>query len=170
MKLSVNGEAREIESGPLTTLLDVLREELTIVSAKASCEEGGCGACTVLIDGEPRRSCLLAVGMLDGAEVTTVDGIGSPDELSPLQQAFTHHYAAQCGFCTPGMLMAAHAYIAGGGTDERAAIQEALVGHVCRCTGYVKIIDAVAAVARGDSFDLSVTAAGTSMTNLGGTS
>jgi aerobic carbon-monoxide dehydrogenase small subunit len=170
MNLSVNGEAREIESGPLTTLLDVLREELTIVSAKASCEEGGCGACTVLIDGEPRRSCLLAVGMLDGAEVTTVDGIGSPDELSPLQQTFTHHYAAQCGFCTPGMLMAAHAYIAGGGTDERAAIQEALVGHVCRCTGYVKIIDAVAAVARGDSFDLSVTAAGTSMTNLGGTS
>jgi aerobic carbon-monoxide dehydrogenase small subunit len=170
MNLSVNGEAREIESGPLTTLLDVLREELTLVSAKASCEEGGCGACTVLIDGEPRRSCLLAVGMLDGAEVTTVDGIGSPDELSPLQQAFTHHYAAQCGFCTPGMLMAAHAYIAGGGTDERAAIQEALVGHVCRCTGYVKIIDAVAAVARGDSFDLSVTAAGTSMTNLGGTS
>jgi carbon-monoxide dehydrogenase small subunit len=170
MNLSVNGEAREIESGPLTSLLDVLREELTIVSPKASCEEGGCGACTVLIDGEPRRACLLAVGMLDGAEVTTVDGIGSPDDLAPLQQAFTHHYASQCGFCTPGMLMAAHAYIAGGGTDDRSAIQEALVGHVCRCTGYVKIIDAVAAVARGDSFDLSVTAAGTRMTNLGGTS
>ena len=93
MNLSVNGEAHEIESGPLTTLLDVLREELSIVSPKASCEEGGCGACTVLIDGEPRRACLTAVGMLDGAEVTTVDGIGSPDELAPLQQAFTHHYA-----------------------------------------------------------------------------
>ena len=170
MNLSVNGESREIESGPLTTLLDVLREELTIVSPKAACEEGGCGACTVLIDGEPRRSCLTAVGLLEDAEITTVDGIGSPDDLAPLQQAFTHHYASQCGFCTPGMLMAAHAYIEKGGSDDRAAIQEALVGHVCRCTGYVKIIDAVAAVARGDSFDLTVTAAGTSMTNLGGTS
>jgi carbon-monoxide dehydrogenase small subunit len=108
--------------------------------------------------------------MLDGADVTTVDGIGTPDDLAPLQQAFTHHYASQCGFCTPGMLMAAHAYIEKGGTDDRAAIQEALVGHVCRCTGYVKIIDAVAAVARGDSFDITVTAAGTGMTNLGGTS
>jgi aerobic carbon-monoxide dehydrogenase small subunit len=170
MNLTVNGESHDVESGPLTTLLDVLREELTIVSPKASCEEGGCGACTVLIDGEPRRSCLLPVGMLDDVEITTVDGIGTPDALAPIQQAFTHHYASQCGFCTPGMLMAAHAYIAKGGTDDRAAIQEALVGHVCRCTGYVKIIDAVAAVARGDSFDLSVTAAGTSMTNLGGAS
>ena len=170
MNLSVNGETHEIESGPLSTLLDVLREELTITSPKASCEEGGCGACTVLIDGEPRRSCLTAVGMLDGAEITTVDGIGSPDDLAPLQQAFTHHYASQCGFCTPGMLMAATAYIEKGGTDDRAAIQEALVGHVCRCTGYVKIIDAVAAVARGDAFDISVTAAGTHMTNLGGAS
>jgi aerobic-type carbon monoxide dehydrogenase small subunit (CoxS/CutS family) len=170
MNLSVNGESHDIESGPLTTLLDVLREELAITSPKASCEEGGCGACTVLIDGEPRRACLTAVGMLEDAEVTTVDGIGSPDELAPLQQAFTHHYASQCGFCTPGMLMAATAYLEQGGTDDRDAISEALVGHICRCTGYVKIIDAVAAVARGDSFDVSVTAAGTSMTNLGGTS
>jgi aerobic-type carbon monoxide dehydrogenase small subunit (CoxS/CutS family) len=170
MNLSVNGVSHEIESEPLTTLLDVLREELSITSPKASCEEGGCGACTVLIDGEPRRACLTAVGMLEDAEVTTVDGIGSPDELSPLQQAFTHHYASQCGFCTPGMLMAATAYLEQGGTDDRDAIAEALVGHVCRCTGYVKIIDAVSAVARGDSFDISVTAAGTSMTNLGGTS
>jgi aerobic-type carbon monoxide dehydrogenase small subunit (CoxS/CutS family) len=170
MNLSVNGEQHEIESDPLATLLDVLREELSIVSPKASCEEGGCGACTVLIDGEPRRACLTAVGMIEGAEVTTVDGIGSPDDLAPLQQAFTHHYASQCGFCTPGMLMAAQAYINTGGTDDRAAIQEALAGHVCRCTGYVKIIDAVAAVARGNSFDVSVTAAGTGMTKLGGTS
>ena len=85
-----------------------------------------------------------------------------------MQQAFTHHYAAQCGFCTGGMMMAAQAYIDGGGDDDREAIQEALGGHVCRCTGYVKIIDAVAAVARGESFDPSVTAAGTAMTNLGG--
>ena len=102
MNLSVNGTSHEIESGPLTTLLDVLREELSIVSPKAGCEEGGCGACTVLVDGEPRRSCLLPVGMVEGAEVTTVEGLGTPDDLAPIQQAFTHHYAAQCGFCTHG--------------------------------------------------------------------
>jgi carbon-monoxide dehydrogenase small subunit len=170
MNLSVNGTPHEIESGPLTTLLDVLREELSIVSPKAGCEEGGCGACTVLVDGEPRRSCLLPVGMVVGAEVRTAESLGTPDDLAPIQQAFAHHYAAQCGFCTTGMLMAAQSYLEHGGTDDRAAIQEALAGHVCRCTGYVKIIDAVAAAARGDSFDMTVTAAGTSMTNLGGTS
>jgi carbon-monoxide dehydrogenase small subunit len=87
-----------------------------------------------------------------------------------VQQAFTHHYAAQCGFCTSGMTLAAHAYVAAGGSDDREAIQQALGGHVCRCTGYVKIVDAVAAVARGDSFDLAVTAAGSDMVNLGGVS
>ena len=140
------------------------------MSPKAGCEEGGCGACTVLVDGEPRRSCLLPVGMVAGSEVRTAESLGTPDDLAPIQQAFAHHYAAQCGFCTTGMLMAAQSYLEHGGTDDRAAIQEALAGHVCRCTGYVKIIDAVAAAARGDSFDMTVTAAGTSMTNLGGTS
>jgi aerobic-type carbon monoxide dehydrogenase small subunit (CoxS/CutS family) len=170
MKLSINGTPHEIESGPLATLLDVLREELSIVSPKAGCEEGGCGACTVLVDGEPRRSCLLPVGMVAGSEVRTAESLGTPADLAPIQQAFAHHYAAQCGFCTTGMLMASQAYLEHGGTDDRAAIQEALAGHVCRCTGYVKIIDAVSAAARGDSFDMTVTAAGTSMTNLGGTS
>ena len=170
MNLSINGTPHEIESGPLATLLDVLREELSIVSPKAGCEEGGCGACTVLVDGEPRRSCLLPVAMVVGSEVRTAESLGTPDDLAPIQQAFAHHYAAQCGFCTTGMLMAAQSYLEHGGTDDRAAIQEALAGHVCRCTGYVKIIDAVSAAARGDSFDMTVTAAGTSMTNLGGTS
>ena len=168
MNLTVNGVEREIESSPLTTLLDVLREELGVTSPKAGCEQGGCGACTVLVGGEPQRACLTPVGMLDGAEVTTAEGLGAPEELAPLQQAFTHHYAAQCGFCTSGMMLAAEAYLRRGGTDDREAIQEALAGHVCRCTGYVKIIDAVAAVARGESFDMTVTAPGTGMTNLGG--
>ncbi len=168
MKLTVNGTSQEIESAPLTTLLDVLREELGVTSPKAGCEQGGCGACTVLVDGEPQRACLTPVGAIDGSTVTTVEGLGAPESLSSLQQAFTHHYAAQCGFCTSGMLMAAEAYIARGGTDDREAIQEALAGHVCRCTGYVKIIDAVAAAVRGDSFDLTVTAASAGMTNLGG--
>ena len=100
----------------------------------------------------------------------TVEGLGAPESLSPLQQAFTHHYAAQCGFCTSGMMMAAQAYIDRGGSDDPESIQEALGGHVCRCTGYVKIIDAVAAVARGDSFDMTVTAPSPGMTNLGGVS
>ncbi len=170
MNLSVNGVEREIESAPLTSLLDVLREELGITSPKAGCEQGGCGACTVLGDGEARRSCLTPVAAVEGASITTVEGIGTPENLSPLQAAFTHHYAAQCGFCSSGMMLAAHAYIDSGGSDDREAIQEALGGHVCRCTGYVKIIDAVAAAARGDSFDLTVTAQGADMVNLGGVS
>jgi aerobic-type carbon monoxide dehydrogenase small subunit (CoxS/CutS family) len=168
VNLTVNGTAHELESAPLTSLLDVLREELGITSPKAGCEQGGCGACTVLVGGEARRSCLLPVGVLDGAEVTTVEGLGSPDDLAPIQQAFTHHYAAQCGFCTSGMMLAAHAYVESGGTDDQQAITEALGGHVCRCTGYVKIIEAVAAAARGDSFDLATTAASPGMTNIGG--
>jgi carbon-monoxide dehydrogenase small subunit len=168
MNLTVNGIAHEIESGPLTTLLDVLREELGITSPKAGCEQGGCGACTVIVDGEARRSCLTPVGSLDGRRVTTVEGLGTPEDLAPVQQAFTHHYAAQCGFCRSGMMLAAQAYIDAGGSDDREAIQEALAGHVCRCTGYVKIIDAVAAAARGDEFDLTVTAPSAGMTNLGG--
>lgn len=168
MNLTVNGVAHAIESGPLTTLLDVLREELGITSPKAGCEQGGCGACTVIVDGEARRSCLTPVGSLEGHSVTTVEGLGTPDHLAPVQQAFTHHYAAQCGFCTSGMMLAAQAYVDGGGSDDREAIQEALSGHVCRCTGYVKIIDAIAATARGDDFDLTVTATSAGMTNLGG--
>jgi aerobic-type carbon monoxide dehydrogenase small subunit (CoxS/CutS family) len=168
MNLTVNGVAHTIASAPLATLLDVLREELGITSPKAGCEQGGCGACTVLVDGAPRRSCLTTAAMVDGSEVTTVEGLGTPENLDPIQQAFTHHYAAQCGFCTSGMMIAAHAYVAGGGSDDSEEIQEALAGHVCRCTGYVKVIGAVAAAARGDSFDLTTTAASAGMTNLGG--
>jgi carbon-monoxide dehydrogenase small subunit len=160
MNLSVNGVTHEIESGLLTPLLDVLREELGILGPKAGCHQGGCGACTVLIDGEPRRACLLPVAYADGGEITTVEGLGTPEDLAPVQQAFIHHYAAQCGFCTSGMLLAAQSYLAHGGTDDPEAIQTALGGHVCRCTGYSKIIDAVAAAARGDSFDLTETAVG----------
>jgi aerobic carbon-monoxide dehydrogenase small subunit len=160
MNVTVNGVARELGGSPLTPLLDVLRDELGVTGPKAGCHQGGCGACTVLVDGEPRRSCLVPAGYADGTEITTVEGLGSPDDLSPVQQAFVHYYAAQCGFCTAGMMLAAHAYLARGGTDDTEAIQKALGGHVCRCTGYSKIIDAVSAAARGDSFDLSTTAVG----------
>jgi carbon-monoxide dehydrogenase small subunit len=160
MNLRVNGTTHEVESELLTPLLDVLRGELGLTGPKAGCHQGGCGACTVLVDGEPRRSCLLPVAYADGAEITTVEALGTPDELAPIQQAFIHHYAAQCGFCTSGMMLAAQGYLARGGTDDPEAIQEALGGHVCRCTGYAKIIEAVAATARGDSFDLTTTAVG----------
>ena len=160
MKLHGNGVDHEVQAPPLTPLLIVLREELGITSPKAGCLQGGCGACTVLVDGEPRRSCLVPVGAVSGAGITTVEGLGSPERLAPVQQAFVHHYGMQCGFCTPGILLATHAHIEGGGGDDQQSIAESLAGHVCRCTGYSKIVDAVAAAACGDSFDLTTTAVG----------
>jgi carbon-monoxide dehydrogenase small subunit len=165
MNISVNGTSHEIESGPLVTLLDVLREELGITSPKAGCNQGGCGACTVLIDGEPRRACLLPVAAVNGAVVTTLEGIGTAEHLAPIQQAFIHHYGMQCGFCTPGILLTAHAHIERGDGDDQAAISKSLAGHVCRCTGYVKIMNAVGAAVRGESFDLTETT-GTPTTTL----
>ena len=149
MKLNVNGVEHEVESGLLTPLLSVLREELGITGAKAGCQQGGCGACTVLVDGEPRRSCLLPLGAVNGAEVTTVEGLGAPESLAPVQAAFHEHYAAQCGFCTPGFLLATHALLERSPRPSRAEIERALGGHVCRCTGYVKIVEAVEAAAGG---------------------
>jgi aerobic carbon-monoxide dehydrogenase small subunit len=151
MKLTVNGREQDIASPPLTALLHVLREELEITSPKAGCQQGGCGTCTVLVDGEPRRSCLTPVVMVDGAAITTLEGLGEAESLSPLQAAFHNLYAAQCGFCTPGMIVAATALLERkGGAVERDEVLEALGGHYCRCTGYVKIVDAVTAASRGD--------------------
>jgi len=149
MNLTVNGVAHRVESPPLTTLLTVLREELELTSPKAGCEQGGCGACTVLVDGEARRACLLPLAALDGAEVTTVEGLGAPEALGRVQEAFLEHYAAQCGFCTSGMMIAAEALLRSNARPSREEIQTALGGHFCRCTGYVKIIEAVEAAAGG---------------------
>jgi aerobic-type carbon monoxide dehydrogenase small subunit (CoxS/CutS family) len=149
MRLTVNGAVHEVESPPLTTRLAVLREELGITSPKAGCEQGGCGACTVLVGGEARRACLLPLAALDGAEVTTVEGLGTPEQLGRVQEAFLERYAAQCGYCTSGMMMAAEALLRTNPSPSRAEIQTALGGHVCRCTGYVKIIEAVEAAAGG---------------------
>jgi carbon-monoxide dehydrogenase small subunit len=151
MRLTVNGMEQEISSPPLTALLHVLREELEITSPKAGCQQGGCGTCTVLVDGEPRRACLTPVVMVDGAAITTLEGLGEAEALSPVQAAFHNRYAAQCGFCTPGMVVAATALIERkGGPVDRDDVLEALGGHYCRCTGYVKIVDAVMAASRGD--------------------
>ncbi len=164
MDLVVNDVRRQVSSPPLTSLLEVLREELDVTSPKAGCENGGCGACTVLVDGEPRRSCLTALCMVEDREITTVEGLGTPESLSRIQQAFIHHYAAQCGFCTSGMVVAATAYVDAGGAADLESIQQALSGHYCRCTGYVKILEAVAAAASGAEFDRSVTASSSNTT------
>jgi carbon-monoxide dehydrogenase small subunit len=149
MHLVVNGVAEELRADPLTSLLRVLREELHLTSPKAGCEQGGCGACTVLVNGEPRRSCLTPLAAVEGTEVTTVEGLSNGVELAPIQQAFYDSYASQCGFCSPGMMMASTALLNEHPNATREQIMDALEGHICRCTGYVKIIAAVESVANG---------------------
>ncbi len=153
MQLTVNGTEHDVLSPPLTTLLHVLREELFITSPKAGCQQGGCGACTVLVDGQPRRSCLTPISAIEGASVATVEGLGTGDDLSAVQAAFHEHYAAQCGFCTSGFMMATQALVERGGDPSREEVMQALSGHICRCTGYVKIIDAATAAVAGDTHE-----------------
>jgi len=150
MRLIVNGVERVSSLPPLQTLLHALREELGITSPKAGCQQGGCGACTVLVDGEPRRACLLPLAAVDGASITTVEALGEPGKLSTVQAAFHEQYGVQCGFCTPGFVLAATALLERSPSPSRDEILGELGGHVCRCTGYVKIVAAVEAAARGD--------------------
>src|SRR5436853_354036 len=145
-RLTVNGEGVEVEAPGMRRLLDVLREDLGLTGTKEGCGEGECGACSVLIDGELANSCLVPVCQVDRGQVTTVEGLADDQgDLGPLQKAFLDHGAAQCGICTPGMLIAAQAYLDEGGDADEDAIREAIAGNLCRCTGYTKIIDAIAA-------------------------
>jgi len=153
MQLTVNGVEREVASPPLKPLLHVLRDELDLTGPKAGCQQGSCGTCTVIVDGEARRSCLVPLATVDGAKITTIEGLGDPKRLHALQAAFYRYYGAQCGFCTPGMITAAYALLERNSSPGRSEIQTALGGHICRCTGYVKIVDAIEAVARGETFD-----------------
>jgi aerobic carbon-monoxide dehydrogenase small subunit len=149
---TVNGDPVEVDAPGMRRLLDVLREDLGLTGTKEGCGEGECGACTVLVDGAVVDSCLVPVCQVAGSDVRTVEGLAPADgaALGPLQQAFLEAGGAQCGICTPGMLMAARAYIDdGGGTDE-GAIREAIAGNLCRCTGYTKIIEAIAMAAGGN--------------------
>lgn len=143
LALEVNGERREVLADPAKTLLELLREDLSLTGTKHGCELGECGACAVLLDGELALSCLVAAVECDGRRVTTVEGLRDGPELHPLQAAFADHGAAQCGYCTPGMLVAARWLLDRKPDATREEIAEALAGQLCRCTGYLQIYDAV---------------------------
>ena len=150
MKISfrLNGADVTVEAPPMKRLLDVLREELGLTGTKYGCGEGECGACTVRLDGEAVMSCLVPIVQAGGRELITVEALATRGSLSDLQQAFLEAGGAQCGICTPGMLMAAAAHIEGGGAVDEASLREALAGNICRCTGYTKILEAVVRAAR----------------------
>jgi carbon-monoxide dehydrogenase small subunit len=143
-EFQLNGRQTEVMAGPLATLNTVLREQLGLRATKAGCRQGGCGSCTVLVDGEPMLSCLLPVANVQDRAVDTVEGMEGVD---PLQQVFHERFAVQCGYCAPGMLMTARALLDGNPKASRDEIAEALAGNVCRCTGYQSIIDAIAEAA-----------------------
>jgi aerobic-type carbon monoxide dehydrogenase small subunit (CoxS/CutS family) len=143
LALRVNGEECQVLVPVHKTLLEVLREDLGLTGTKHGCELGECGTCTVLVDGRPQLSCLLLPIQLEGRRITTVEGMGTTAELHPLQRAFAELGAAQCGYCTPGMLLAAMALLERTPHPGRDRIREALAGNLCRCTGYAKIVEAV---------------------------
>ena len=143
----VNGDPVEVEVPGMRRLLDVLREDLALTGTKEGCGEGECGACSVLLDGAVVDSCLVPICQVDGTSVRTVEGLGSEVDLNDLQAAFLATGGAQCGICTPGMLMAAEAFIASGAPGGDEEIREAIAGNLCRCTGYTKIVEAIALAA-----------------------
>ncbi|MDQ3156825.1 MAG: (2Fe-2S)-binding protein [Actinomycetota bacterium] len=145
--IGVNGRAHELLLESRRTLADTLREDLGLTGTHLGCEHGICGACTVLLDGEPVRSCLVFGVQADGHEVRTVESLADGDELSELQQAFSNHHGLQCGFCTPGFLMLAEAYLATEPEGSPAEVREVVSANLCRCTGYQGIVEAVTEVA-----------------------
>ncbi len=148
MRFTLNGTAVSLDVVGTHRLLDVLREDLHLTGTKEGCGEGECGACSVIVDGEVVDSCLVAVGQVEGCKVITVEGLADGGRLTALQQAFIEHGAAQCGICTPGMLLAAHVLLQQARHLSAADVREGLAGNLCRCTGYTKIIDAVLACAK----------------------
>ena len=149
MRLIVNGVERSFEAPPLKRLLDVLREDLGLTGAKEGCGEGECGACAVSIDGALVNSCLVAVCQVDGASVLTVEGLAQGGALTHLQHCFLERGGAQCGICTPGMIIAAQHFLDSGKPATDANVREAIAGNLCRCTGYAKIVEAIQLAAQG---------------------
>ena len=145
--ITVNGETRRREVEPRMLLVEFLREELRLTGTHIGCDTSYCGACTVLLDGAPVKSCTLLAAQADGAEALTVEALEKDGELHPLQQAFSEHHGLQCGYCTPGMIMSSLALLAENPEPDAKAVRKALAGNVCRCTGYQNIIKAVQAAA-----------------------
>ncbi len=148
IELTVNGAPRSVEITPSMRLLDMLRNVLGLTSVKEGCSEGECGACTVLLDGKAVTSCTVLAVQARGKSVVTIEGLSSDGTLHPIQQAFVDHDAIQCGFCTPGMIMAAYALLKHNPSPTREEIQRGIEGNLCRCTGYLPIIDAIEDAAR----------------------
>ena len=148
--LTVNGARHEVAVEPRRTLADVLRHDLGYTGTHLGCEHGICGACTVLVDGQPTRACLLFGVQADDAEVETVEGLAGDGALNPLQEAFSAHHALQCGFCTPGFLMLATALLRENPDPSDEEIRDAMASNICRCTGYQTILEAVRAAASGE--------------------
>ena len=142
-ELNVNGQSRVTDVEPWRSLADVLRRDYGLTGTKVGCELGDCGTCTVLVDGQPARACLMLAAQADGAAVETVESLSADGKLSPLQQSFRDHHALQCGFCTPGFLMLATALLREEPSPDRERIRACLSANLCRCTGYASIIDAV---------------------------
>jgi carbon-monoxide dehydrogenase small subunit len=148
VELDINREKHTVEVEPRTSLLDCLRDKLLLTGAHAGCEHGVCGACTVLIDGDAVRSCLMFAVQADGYAITTIEGLSpGPGELSPLQDAFCETHGMQCGYCTPAMVLAAHALLSKKAEPTREEIVDAISGNICRCTGYAQIVEAIALAA-----------------------
>lgn len=149
VSLKVNGDDYELSIPPWRTLLEVLREDLNLTGTKRSCQEGQCGACTVLLDGQPAYSCLFLAIEAQGKQILTVEGLApSAGALDPIQKAFVETGAVQCGFCTPGLVMATKSFLAENPNPSEEEVRHAMVGHLCRCTGYFQIIEAILAAAR----------------------
>jgi nicotinate dehydrogenase subunit A len=147
--LTVNGKRHEIESRLTTSLLDVLRENLDLTGAKPGCGEGQCGACTVLLNGTPTRACVTKAADVGEASIETIEGLAADGKLHPIQEAFLAKAAFQCGYCTPGMILAAKALLARNPKPNREEVRRAMNGHICRCGAYTRIVDAVIAAAEG---------------------
>lgn len=151
----VNGDRRRLSVEPRTLLLDALRAGLGLTGTHGGCEQGACGACTVLLDGVAVRSCLMFAAQAEGREITTIEGIGEPGVLHPVQQALSEHHGLQCGFCTPGVVISTVALLEENPEPTRAEIASALSGNLCRCTGYAGILDAVELLSAGASGEQS---------------
>ncbi|EPR37692.1 (2Fe-2S)-binding domain-containing protein [Desulfovibrio sp. X2] len=148
LRFTLNGEPVTLTTRPDRRVLDLVREDLGLTAAKEGCGSGECGGCTILVDGAARLSCLMLAAQLEGCSVTTAEGLGTPERPHPIQTAFAAHGAVQCGYCTPGMTMAAADLLARNPSPTREEVREAVSGNLCRCTGYVKIVDATLAAAR----------------------